>query len=199
LELKYLGLEFEDVHYVQGPAPDFDGSAWFSVKETLGFDFPDLPYLIDGDVKVTQSVGIMKYIARKAGKLLPRTDAEMTATDLAEGVVVDLRRAFTQLCYNPKFEEMKDNYLKKVVTPLTRCTNFLAGKKWLAGNTLTHVDFMFYEFLDQLRVFEASLFDGFPALKEYMTQFEALPGIQEYLASDQCMKRPINNTIAQWK
>jgi glutathione S-transferase len=69
-------------------------------------------------------------------------------------------------------EEMKDNYLKKVVTPLTRCTNFLAGKKWLAGNTLTHVDFMFYEFLDQLRVFEASLFDGFPALKEYMTQFE---------------------------
>ena len=28
---------------------------------------------------------------------------------------------------------------------------------------------------------------------------QALPNIKEYLQSDSCIKRPVNNTIAQWK
>ena len=35
-------------------APDFDKSCWFDNKFSLGFDFPNLPYFIDGDIKLTQ-------------------------------------------------------------------------------------------------------------------------------------------------
>ena len=30
-----------------------------------GFHFPNLPYMIDGDVKIVQSLAILKHIARK--------------------------------------------------------------------------------------------------------------------------------------
>jgi len=32
-----------------------------------GFDFPNLPWMIDGDVKLTQSLAILKHLARKHG------------------------------------------------------------------------------------------------------------------------------------
>ena len=31
----YLGVDFEDVIYVIGPAPEFDKSCWFGVKPSL--------------------------------------------------------------------------------------------------------------------------------------------------------------------
>ena len=33
-----------------GPAPDFDKSSFRNVKDSLGLDFPNLPYYIDGKV-----------------------------------------------------------------------------------------------------------------------------------------------------
>jgi glutathione S-transferase len=36
-----------------------------SVKFTLGLDHPNLPYLIDEDVKLTEGPAIMKYICHK--------------------------------------------------------------------------------------------------------------------------------------
>ena len=50
--LKYTGTEFEDKLLSCGPAPDFDRSCWFDQKFKLGLDFPNLPYYIDGDIKV---------------------------------------------------------------------------------------------------------------------------------------------------
>ena len=38
---------------------------WFSEKQSLGLDFPNLPYFIDGDVNLTETRAIMKYIASK--------------------------------------------------------------------------------------------------------------------------------------
>ena len=64
-ELVYLDVPFEDVMYELGDGPDFDNSCWASVKPTLGMDFPNLPYMIDGDFKLTETPAIMKYIAQK--------------------------------------------------------------------------------------------------------------------------------------
>uniref|UniRef100_A0A8C5L044 glutathione transferase n=1 Tax=Jaculus jaculus TaxID=51337 RepID=A0A8C5L044_JACJA len=46
-------------------APDYDRSQWLNEKFKLGLDFPNLPYLIDGTHKITQSNAILRYIARK--------------------------------------------------------------------------------------------------------------------------------------
>ena len=58
--LKYTGTEFEDKLLSCGPAPDFDRSCWFDQKFKLGLDFPNLPYFIDGDIKVCRK-GKKKY------------------------------------------------------------------------------------------------------------------------------------------
>lgn len=47
LLLAYTGLKWEDKQYS-------DEAEWFEKdKKSLGLDFPNLPYLIDGDVKIT--------------------------------------------------------------------------------------------------------------------------------------------------
>ena len=63
----YLNVEYEDVVYEQGDGPDFDRSQWTNVKDSLGLQFPNLPYMIDGNVKLSETYSIMKYIASKHG------------------------------------------------------------------------------------------------------------------------------------
>ena len=51
LLLAYTGTKFVDTKYkVTGTAPNFDKSAWFSIKFSLGLDFPNLPYFKDDQV-----------------------------------------------------------------------------------------------------------------------------------------------------
>jgi glutathione S-transferase len=63
LLLAYTGLNWEDVVYK-------DASQWFGIgdKTKLGFDFPNLPYLINGDFKLTETAAIIRYIIRISNK-----------------------------------------------------------------------------------------------------------------------------------
>ena len=45
------------------------------MKDTLGLEFPNLPDLLDGNVKLTETNAIMKYIANKLGPHLLGSDA----------------------------------------------------------------------------------------------------------------------------
>ena len=55
----YLGVDFEDKLYeIQGAAPEWDMSEWIDVKQTLGLEYPNLPYLFDGEVKLTETIAI---------------------------------------------------------------------------------------------------------------------------------------------
>ena len=71
LIFSYSGVEFEDEMLICG-------SCWFGKdKFSLGLDFPNLPYYVDGDVKVTQSNAILRFIARKY-------DNKMLGTNMTE-------------------------------------------------------------------------------------------------------------------
>ncbi len=60
LLLAYTGAQWEDIVYV-------DPVKWFgSDKLSLGLDFPNLPYLIDGDLKITESSAIERYIIERS-------------------------------------------------------------------------------------------------------------------------------------
>jgi hypothetical protein len=63
LLLAYFGVEFEDYHYTSS-------DKWFlEDKLHLGLDFPNLPYLIDGEFNITESGAIYRYIIKKWGKV----------------------------------------------------------------------------------------------------------------------------------
>ena len=89
---EYLKVDYNDVHYEQGDAPEYNREAWLSVKETLGLDFPNVPYLIHGDLKITESAAITRYVINKFGpELAGKTPEEAAHADQLYGVLGDIR------------------------------------------------------------------------------------------------------------
>lgn len=58
LLLEYTDSHYEEKKYTMGDTPDCDRSQWLSDKFRLGLDFLNLPYLIDGAYRLTQSNAI---------------------------------------------------------------------------------------------------------------------------------------------
>ena len=91
LMLEYCGADYDNKSYVVlGEPPNVDKSQWFDVKFELGLEFPNLPYLIDGDVKMTKSWAIMNYVARKFGKLVPKSEEETQRCDMVKEAYIDM-------------------------------------------------------------------------------------------------------------
>ncbi|XP_075052043.1 glutathione S-transferase Mu 5-like isoform X1 [Mixophyes fleayi] len=197
LLLEYTGTPYEEKRYVTGDAPDYDKSQWLDEKEKLGLDFPNLPYLLDGDIKLTQSNTILRYIARKHG-LCGDSESEKNNVSLIENQVMDVRMALVTIAYNPNFETLKGPYLEKVPIVLTRVSCFLGERLWFAGEKLTFADFLIYDVLDQHRVLEPTCLENFKNLQDFLTRFESLPAIAAYMKSSRFMKTPINNRMAYW-
>ncbi|XP_043932662.1 glutathione S-transferase Mu 1-like isoform X2 [Protopterus annectens] len=197
LLLEYTGTAYENKLYSCGKAPNYDKSCWLDEKEKLGLDFPNLPYLMDGENKLTQSNAIMRYIARKHN-LCGDTEKEKMRVDILESQVVDFRHRFTMTCYNPDFEKLKSGYLENLPVELERFSKFLGGRKWFAGGKITFVDFMMYEILDQHRMFEPKCLDNYKNLKDFLDHFESQEKIASFLKSDRFMKTPVNSKMAKW-
>jgi len=189
LLLNYCGEEFEDKRFEIGAA----GESWFSIKHNLGLDFPNLPYFIDGDIKVTQSNAILRYIARKHN-LCGETEPEKVAVDVVMEQIMDLRNGLVKMCYDPKGD--KDGYVKGLPAKLEVFSKYLGGKTWMTGDKIAFPDFAMYEMLDQHRILFPGSLDEYKNLLEYVDRFEELPAIKTYMDSDNFLKRQINGPMA---
>ena len=197
LLLNYAGVDFEDKMYVCGPPPDYDKTCWFGTKHELGLDFPNLPYYIDGDVKLTQSNAILRHIARKTG-LDGQNDAEKVRIDLMAEQSMDFRNGWVRLCYNSKYDELVGAYEQSVKEVLEKFSKFLADEPFFAGKNVSWVDFVMYELLDQHRMWKADVLKAWPNLEQFLNRVEALPTVKAYMQSEKFMKTPVNNKMAKW-
>lgn len=200
LLLTYAGEDFEDILYEQGDGPEFSREAWTSVKESVGLDFPNLPYYMDDDVKMTQSNTIVRYIAGKYD-LLGKTKEEKVKCDLMLENAMDFRNGTVRLCYNPDYDNLKDAYferLMKVVFP--GFEKFLGDKSWFAhGEEVTACDFPMYELLDQHLLMKPGCLDEFPKLTAFHKRFAELPKIKAYLENPSYKPMPVNNKVAKFR
>lgn len=201
LMLRYLEVDFEDKCYPTGDAPDYARPEWKRDKISLGFDFPNLPYWIDGDVKLTESWAITKYIARTNKSLYPQNDREEMLCDMLHGVIEDFRYKFINMCYSSNkeiFEKAKEKYLPNLIADLDKLETFLRNKLWLTGNNLLYVDFVFCETLDQIRLFKPDFLDSHHIIKKYLENFDNLKKVAEYRSSELYHAFPINSKYAYW-
>ncbi|VDD76316.1 unnamed protein product [Mesocestoides corti] len=175
LLMRYVGEDFEDKRYKAGPAPTFDLSDWFSVKFSLGLDFPNLPYFIDGDVKLTQSSAILEYIADKHG-MVPSCSKKRAILHMLQCEIMDLRSSFIAVCYSPDFEKLKPGFLEKLPQKLEGFEKYLGEKHWLTGDKINYPDFNLCELLMQLVKFEPNCLKNYPKLKAYVERFEVNVG-----------------------
>ncbi|XP_066456354.1 glutathione S-transferase Mu 4-like isoform X2 [Eleutherodactylus coqui] len=197
LLLEYTGTHYEEKRYVEGGGPDNDRSQWLADKEKLGLDFPNLPYLLDGDVKLTQSNTILRYIACKHG-LCGDTETEKNFVSLLENEALDLRMQIAYLSYDPEFEKRKGPYLEKLPSVLARYSRFLGERHWFVGDKITLADFVIYDGLDQHKILDPTCLQNFKNLQDFLVRFERLPAIAAYLKTSKCRRIPVNGKTAFW-
>ncbi|KAL5969767.1 Glutathione S-transferase Mu 2 [Taenia solium] len=208
--LKYLGVEFIDKRYNFGPAPAYDRSAWLSEKFLLDLDFPNLPYYIDGDFKLTQSGAIMRYIADIHG-MIPDCKEQRALLHMLQDEVDDLRTSFMDIYYrpdcvsrysmdplirissvdlllNPDYfclpqEELKPGFLETLAQRLPRFEAFMGEKQWFSGEkaSINYPDFALCDLLMQMTKLEPTYLKEYPKLQAYLSRFQNLPEMRDYM------------------
>lgn len=210
--LAYSKLPWEDKLYVQAgadaPIP-FDKSSWFNVKETLGLRFPNLPYLLDGDIKLTQSGAILRYVARKTPELnlLGYDEASTARCDEVVCEFADAKQTMSTLMYTVGRSGAGLDFINDTLPKtLARFEAALGDDKnyWFAGQHLTIADFVMWEYLDCAQLFAEDpnylKSHNFPKLAAFKARYEAIPAIQAYLQSPECAAiSGINNQHAKFR
>jgi len=201
LLLVYLNVAFTERRYlINPPTPAED---WFKEKNNLDVPFPNLPYLFDGDIKLTQSHAILFYIARTYGPHLAGLSvAHQAEVEMLIGVVYDFREKWANLCYDSKFDQRVGKYKDETLpAALKQFSTYLnsKGNVFFTGSKLTVVDFILYEVLDANRILSQESFSPFPNLLKFLNRIEELPAIATYMKTKDFISRPINNTMAAFK
>ena len=190
--LTYCGVDYETKTYERGPAPTFSKDNWKNSDiDSLGLAFPNLPYLIDGEVRLSESKSIMKYVASKYDPdLLGRTAREIAEADMLSRVHDDL--------YGQVNNHYKQGDPVKLAANLRiigqRLSTNLGTKPFFAGDRLTFVDFCFFELIELMDYWsEGATLADYPNLKAFHARISTLPRFGEAWTSDSKLrKRPFN-------
>jgi glutathione S-transferase len=177
LLLSYTNTPFTEVQYEFA-----NKDQWFEDdKKNLGLEFPNLPYLIDGDFKLTESASVFKYIIRRAGDkdLLGRTAQDEASVDNILGVVGDLFKELRATWTADVTAEAKAAVLEKVKVKLNYLRDFVGEREWAIGY-LTLADFILSERLYILEETYPELRKEYSFLWRIRHNFEQLPGIRAY-------------------
>eukprot|EP01092_Planopodium_desertum_P002454 TRINITY_DN1406_c0_g1_i3.p1 TRINITY_DN1406_c0_g1~~TRINITY_DN1406_c0_g1_i3.p1 ORF type:complete len:222 (-),score=50.76 TRINITY_DN1406_c0_g1_i3:76-717(-) len=189
LVLEYAGQTYKDHKY---------SDDWFGKdKFALGLPFPNLPYLISGDVKISQSEAILRHLGRKHG-LMGTTEAEHIAVDVLIGEAGDLGRNYSRLCYSPDFEKLKPDFLKDLPKKLKQFEDYLTHD-FFVRKTPTIADFLLFEIFDVHVALSPTCLDEFPKLKAFRHRITELPKIKAYRTSSRFAAHPINGSSAFFK
>nr|QTW43616.1 GSTmu1a [Eurytemora affinis] len=192
LVFEYSGTQYEDRRIVMSK-PD-----WLAHKTTLGFDFPNLPFYEDEDVKITQSLAILKHLGRKFG-LDGSTVRAKAEVDMVLDEAADVRNPMVALCYRSDFSpalmkewvEGSGEGMKSVEDRFLPLQIKLGSNDWFVNNELTVVDFMIWEMIDAYSLLFPGCLTKLTGLTSFHSRFTQLKGVKEYLESDRYKAYPI--------
>merc|ERR1712226_821110 len=140
--LHYHEQPFEDVHQKK--------ENWAVDKEALKTKilYPNLPYIVDGLIHMSESLAIAKYVARKCNCVLTDTN-ELAIQDQFEGFVSDLHSSHAKARYLPEGEAREKalaEWKAGIAEKMAPIEKHLSDRKWIAGEKLSWVDFHLYAF-----------------------------------------------------
>jgi len=160
--LKHCQVDFEEELFPQTFDENAEGydrwnrDEWMKRKFELGLDFPNLPFFIDGDVKLVQASAIQRYICHKwKPELLGRTPTEVGYAAMLEGQLSDLNGALDKIAFFP--DGTREALKECTQTRLEPIYKFLGEKPFLVGEHVTFVDFVLFEMLVRCRVLSVVL------------------------------------------
>ncbi|KAF8777977.1 glutathione S-transferase-like [Argiope bruennichi] len=189
--LRYKKVDFLDKRYVHGT------DKWLKEKFSLGLDFPNLPYYMENNLKLSQSLAIIRHLGAKY-ELDGKTNQQKLRIYVAEQQSRDFRMSLRTIAYDPHCEEKKKEFLENISGSFREWERFVGNRKFIAGDDLSYVDFMVYENLDYYRLFHATILEDYPILKAYHSRVKNLPEMQEYLKSPNYKRWPIFGPTAKF-
>ena len=193
-QLAHCGVAFDDKMYETGDAPDYDKSSWLSVKFNLGMEFPNLPYIIDGDHKMSETIPIHKYIADKyKPSLLGSSPEERARINMAAGPISELKGKVTMPCY---MSGDKAEVHAAMEARLPAIVKFIGDNKFTCGAEPSWLDFYFFEILELLDwLSDGKVYETHPTLKSLHDNIENLDGVKAVLEGQR--KLAFNNKMAK--
>ena len=187
--LAYFKLGYKDVTF----ASVEEAHASFAKHN---FAFPNLPYLVDGDVHVTESKAIPIYLAQKAKRddFFGKKGIDEVHQAEIIGVLSDLGAIHGPTFFSDKaaeFYKSKEAVFEKKFGQLSKV---LGEKEFLLGY-ITYADFILSTNLHlYIQITKAlnleSVLAKYPNLLKHYEHISNLPGVKEYMASDAAQKRP---------
>ncbi|KAK7070864.1 Glutathione S-transferase Mu 3 [Halocaridina rubra] len=195
--LEYVGQGYDEKLYDIGPAPDFDRTSWTNVKFNLDLPLPNLPYYIDGDLKLTQSYAILRHLGRKYD-LCGKNEKQVTMVDMLMDHARDMRRGFAMLCYFNYTEEKKKEYLSTLPNIFKPLSEIIGDRPWFTGDKITLADFVMYEEIFVHLSLDPGCLKDFPKLEAFLKRFEELPAIKNFMTSPRHIKSAINMPYAKF-
>jgi glutathione S-transferase len=186
--LAYFGFSYKEVN----PSSREEAQAIFAKYH---FNFPNLPYLVDGEVQITESSAIPVYLAHKANRpeFFGKPGLDHVHHQEILGVLHDLLEIISQTITREDGQEhfkSKRDFLERKFGDIAK---FLGEKEFVLGY-ITYADFVLAGLLLLQRKIAAALktdsIDAkFANLKNHADRVYSLPGVKEYVLSDAAKAR----------
>ena len=159
---------------------------WRAEKYNLGLDLPNLPYLVDGDIKITHSIAIIRYLGRKFGLMPGDNVHDVVKCEMVEQEATDLHTAYLDLCLDVEnFKEKAPAYLANLEKKLEVLDKYIGVGPFVLGEKLTYVDFMVFEFVSRIQKFAVDQVTKAGNIVRLLERFKELPQLQDYFSSDE--------------
>jgi glutathione S-transferase len=157
-------------------------NTWPADKEACAFR--QLPLLIDGDVRVNQSLAIVNYVARKTN-LQGETDAEFAISQMLISEYNDLYDMLVKIQYlkKDKTEDFAACFAGPWGTQLGYLVQLLGQKATFTGKLLAG-DVCIWAVLDIAVNLKKDLLDGYPTLKAFYENVGNNDAIKAFLAAN---------------
>lgn len=145
-----------------------------------------IPAMTDGELTLTESLGIATYLARRSGGPIgPQTDAESALIDqwmlLAATAIETPALEILQAPQDKTGEAIAAVAAEKLRRPLARLNVHLAGRDWLLGDRFTVADIAVAECLRYAQG-HPTLIADFPAVDRWIKAAQARPAFQKMWA-----------------
>ncbi len=168
----------------------------FAIAEKYHLDFPNLPYLVDGEIKLTESLAIPRYIAFKEGntEFFGKAGQDDARHQMVVGVLQDFNQALYEVFFSADYQNLFTSKLAFFNKKLKQLSDFLGDKKFFFGY-LTYSDLLYYSYANGLRILANSLgktetIENFKNLNTHNEDVAQLSGIKEFITNDPMNKLP---------
>ena len=182
--------------YEQGEGPGFSVECWTSVRNTIGLDFPTIPYLIDKEEKLTDLNAIMLYICNAyCPELLGKTPQEQAEIDMLFSQLKDVKSAITGPCYVGQDRKVLATTAKTKMGPIV---DYMGKKQFLMGDSMTFLDFIMLELCDFVQwLTDNEFYTVNKGVAKYVKRMKSVRQIKRYIMSDRFVEKPFNNKVAK--